>query len=160
MADGAAPYPPAPLNVPPRLTAPTASYRARVLVVLTSLLLFAFLYLGLVAGSAYLCYWSFASLGAGPESKSGRDLLQETSRTGERLIGAFNDALRRRQQGVIDDRGFLQVLERDLLPPWRNQRRRLDQARGLPREEQRLVEQCGESFRLQEESWELLARAV
>jgi dienelactone hydrolase len=54
MADSAVPYPPAPPNVPPALTTPTTSYRVRVTVVLASLFLFAFLYLGLVAGSAYL----------------------------------------------------------------------------------------------------------
>src|SRR5262245_63448903 len=94
MADGTAPYPPAPPNVPPRLTTPTMSYRVRVLVVLTSLALFAFLYLGLVAGTAYLCYWSFASLGpAGPEKLTGRNLLRDASWTGERLTRVYNHAL-------------------------------------------------------------------
>jgi hypothetical protein len=161
MPDGAAPYPPAPPNVPPDLTTPTASYRVRVLVVLASLLLFASLYLGLVVGSAYLCYWSFASLGpAGSPGLTARNLLQSASRTDERLTGLYNQALQQRQQGLIDDARLLQVLERDVLPPWRAQRQRLAQARGLPREEQRLVEQFGQSFRLQEEGWELMAHAI
>src|SRR5262249_7902830 len=109
MADGAIPYPPAPPNVPPDLTTPTASYRLRVLVVLTSLFLSASLYVGLVAGSAYLCYWSFASLGpAGPASLTGRNLLQNASRTDERLTRLFNDALQQRQQGKINDAELLQ----------------------------------------------------
>lgn len=158
MADGAAPYPPAPPNVPPDLTTPTRSYRVRVIVVLTSLFLFALLYLGLVAGSAYLCYWSFASLA--PDSPTGRNLLREALRTDERLTRIYNDAVQQRQQGKIDDGRFLQVLERDVLPPWRAQRQRLAQVRGLPHEEQRLIEQCSKSFQLREESWELLGRAV
>src|SRR5262245_44278997 len=151
MADGTAPYPPAPPNVPPRLTTPTMGYRARVPGVVTSLLLFAFLYLGLVAGSAYLCYWSFASLGsAGPDKLTGRNLLHDASWTGERVTREYNDAVQQRQQNVIDDDRFLQVLERDVLPPWRAQHQRLAQVQGLPHEEQQLVEQCRKSYQLQE----------
>jgi Zn-dependent protease with chaperone function len=65
-------YPPTPANVPPDLTAPTSGYRVRVLVVLTSLFLFVLLYVGLLVGSAYLCYYSFA----GPTS---RDPSQQRS---------------------------------------------------------------------------------
>lgn len=87
MTDATIPYPPAPADVPPELTRPTASYRLRVLVVLASLLLFVFLYLGLVAGSAYLCYGSFASLGPDtPASFTGRNLLDEAARTDERRV--------------------------------------------------------------------------
>ena len=56
-------YPPNPTNVPPGLTTPSGSYRTRVFVVLASLGAFVAVYLGLIAGSAYLCYWSFAELG-------------------------------------------------------------------------------------------------
>lgn len=66
MADIAALYPPTPANAPPDLTKPPASYRTRVLVVLVSLFAFLGVYLGLIVGSAYLCYWCFASLGGDP----------------------------------------------------------------------------------------------
>ncbi len=56
-------YPPAPAQVPPGLASPTTGYRTRVVVVLGSLFLFLVLYLGLVIGSAYFCYYSFAQLG-------------------------------------------------------------------------------------------------
>jgi len=86
-------------------------------------------------------------------------VLQDASRTSERLTRVYNDAVQQRQ-GKIDDGRFLQVLERDVLPPWRAQRQRLAQVQGLPREEQRLVEECGTFFQMREESWELVGRAV
>jgi Zn-dependent protease with chaperone function len=129
-----------------------------VLVVLTSLFLFALLYLGLVAGSAYLCYSSFAALGR-PET-NGRSLLREASLTDERLTHLYNTSLQRWQQGQIDNDQILQVLEHDLLPPWRAQRQRLAKAQGLPGVEQRIVELCSQSFQMQEESWELLVPAI
>jgi len=55
-------YPPTPPEVPPNLTTPGSSYRLRVLIVLTSLILFLLLYVGLVAGSGYLTYYSFTQL--------------------------------------------------------------------------------------------------
>jgi Zn-dependent protease with chaperone function len=149
--------------MPPDLTTPSTSYRLRVFVVLASLMLFALLYLGLVAGSAYLCYSSFTSSVADadtPKSHSGRNLLHDASRTDERLTRVFNDALQQRREGKIDDARLLQIIENNVLPDWRAQRWRLTQARGLPRAEQRLVEQCSKSFQLQEESWELLARFI
>ncbi|MBI4585525.1 MAG: hypothetical protein HY717_16040 [Planctomycetes bacterium] len=49
-------YPPSPENAPP-LAAPTASYRARVFLVLLSLFLFLALYVAMVIGSGYLVCW-------------------------------------------------------------------------------------------------------
>jgi Zn-dependent protease with chaperone function len=148
-------YPPAPPDVPPGLARPSASYRVRVLVVLTSLLAFALLYLGLVVGSGYLCYWSFASLG-GSKAGAGRELFQRTSREEKNILTIFNRA----QGEGLDDAALLRILERDVLPPWRDLRRRLDEVHGLPAAEQRLVEQYRRCFQLQEEGWELLCRAI
>jgi Zn-dependent protease with chaperone function len=63
MSDTATFYPPAPADAPADLTAPTAGYRARVLIVLVSLILFVALYVGLVIGSAFLSYYSFSHIG-------------------------------------------------------------------------------------------------
>jgi Zn-dependent protease with chaperone function len=68
--------------------------------------------------------------------------------------------LQQRQRDEIDDRGFLQILERDVLRPWQAQRQQLAQVQGLQPEEQRLVEQYCKIFQLQAESWELLAHAI
>jgi Zn-dependent protease with chaperone function len=161
MADEAVPYPPAPANVPPDLTTPTLSYRLRVLVVLSSLFLFASLYLGLVVGSAYLCYQSFAAL-IDPNPYQGTRLapLQDVSRTEERLTQTYNDAVRQGQQRQISDDQFVRVLERDVLPPWRAEIQRLTQLNGLSGEEQRIVDAYRRSLQLQEESWTLLCRAI
>jgi Zn-dependent protease with chaperone function len=64
MADTVELYPPSPAHVPPGLTAPSGSYKTRVVIVLGSLILFVALYIGLVVGSAYFSYWSFSQLGA------------------------------------------------------------------------------------------------
>jgi Zn-dependent protease with chaperone function len=155
MAD-LAPYPPAPPNVPPDLTRPTLRYRLRVIVVLISLLLFAALYLGLVGGSAYGCYWAFA----GGSGGTGRQALSHAFQTEQRVTRTYNDALKQRQSNQIDDKGFLRILEQDVLSPWRAERVSLAAVRGLPWEEQRLVDQYTKAFQLQEEAWELLAEAI
>ncbi len=159
MAEGADYYPSAPADVPPDLSTPTAGYRVRVIAVLTSLVVFALLYLGLVVGSAYLCYWGIASVASGPNQAS-RDLFQSVFKEDERLTRRFNDALRQAREGRIDSRGFLQTLENDVLPPWRAQIQRLEQAQGLSADEQRLARQYGDSLKAQEEGWELFCRAM
>lgn len=76
MTDDAVNYPSSPSNVPPDFTFPTTNYRVRVVIVLISLFLFACLYMGFIAGSAYLCYISFASLNpSGSKNATGRNLL-------------------------------------------------------------------------------------
>src|SRR5579872_7267850 len=49
-------YPPGPAHVPADFTSPTSRYRWEVALVLVSLVISLALYLGLVVGSAYLCY--------------------------------------------------------------------------------------------------------
>jgi Zn-dependent protease with chaperone function len=51
-------YPPSPPNVPRYLTAPSTHYRLQVILVLASLFLFGLLYVGLLAGSAWLVFWA------------------------------------------------------------------------------------------------------
>jgi Zn-dependent protease with chaperone function len=155
-------YPPAPADVPPDLTAVTPGYRARVLVVLTSLFLFVLVYFGLVIGSAYLCYYSFA-----PEDPADvqaastvRGLLNDMNQVQERSLRAYNGAVRQAQAGTMSDARVVEVVERDVLPPWRAQGQRLARVKGLPAREQRLVEQSEQYFRVQEDSWEVLCLAI
>src|SRR5262245_5919690 len=51
-------YPAGPDHVPPGLTQLTPKYRTQVFLVLVSLFLSLLLYVALVVGSAWLCYWS------------------------------------------------------------------------------------------------------
>jgi Zn-dependent protease with chaperone function len=60
-------YPPSPANVPADLTAPSRSYRIRVVIVLGSLIAFVALYIALVIGTAYFSYWSFSQVGSEPK---------------------------------------------------------------------------------------------
>jgi Zn-dependent protease with chaperone function len=62
MSEPAPLYPPNPRNVPADFTEPNWSYCSRVLLVLACLVLFIVVYVGLVAGSAYVCYTSFMAL--------------------------------------------------------------------------------------------------
>ena len=161
MADIAAPYPPAPTNVPADLTSPATSYRVRVIVVLTSLFLFAFLYLGLVTGTAYLCWRSFSSIGpTEPKSRSVPGLLFDSSVTEERLTVLYNNAVDQRRQDMIDDEAFLQIVERDVLPPWQVHLQQLELVGNLPPEEQQLVQQRIAFFRQRQKGWELFTQAI
>ncbi len=162
MTDAVDLYPPAPADVPPDLTAVTPGYRARVLVVFTSLLLFVLVYVGLVIGSAYLCYYSFAPPDPGDlrAAATVRGVFYDIDQVQERAFRAYDGAARRAQAGTMSEARFLEVVERDVLPPWRAQRQRLAQVKGLPAAEQRVVEQAEQYFRLQEDSWDTLCRAV
>src|SRR5262249_33114434 len=93
-------YPAAPANVPPRLTKPSRGYRVRVVVVLLSLFLFVALYVGLVAGSAYFCYWSFASqsssgssAGATRNINSAVDTVYDIVNAQNRILAVYNRAV-------------------------------------------------------------------
>lgn len=150
-------YPPSPAHVPPDLTKPTRAYRLRVAVVLTSLILFVVLYVGLVAGTAYLSFYSFATRGS---AAAGRQQLDDIVRSQEQITRVYNDAVTSARQGQIDDGRLLQIIEQDVLPRWRAGQQRLAQVKGLGADEQRFAEGYGRYLRAREEAWELLARAL
>ncbi len=55
-------YPPNPTDVPKHLTRATARYRLQARLVVASLFVFLLVYLGLIAGSGFLCYWCVSQL--------------------------------------------------------------------------------------------------
>jgi Zn-dependent protease with chaperone function len=59
-------YPTSPANVPLDLTAPSRSYKIRVIIVLVSLIAFVALYFAMIVGTAYFSYWSFTQIGGEP----------------------------------------------------------------------------------------------
>jgi Zn-dependent protease with chaperone function len=158
MAEALAVYPPGPTNVPPDLTAVAPGYRLRVVVVLTSLFLFVLLYLGLLVGSAYLCYYAFAPEGASRSTVQG--LFRDVGNVQQKVAKVYNEAVEKSKRGAIDDARFLQVVEHDVLPAWQAEHRRLAAMKGLPAEEQRFVEQFRRYAQLEEEAWGLLSRAI
>src|SRR5579885_3563667 len=109
MTDAVDLYPPAPADVPPDLTAVTPGYRARVLVVFTSLLLFVLVYVGLVIGSAYLCYYSFAPPDPGDlrAAATVRGVFYDIDQVQERAFRAYDGAARRAQAGTMSEARFL-----------------------------------------------------
>jgi Zn-dependent protease with chaperone function len=155
-------YPPPPADVPPSLTRPSPSYRIRVLVVLSSLFLFVALYVGLVVGLAYLCYYCFA----GPPSAQGRTSagfwgqVDGIALENRQVLNVSRDAENRFQAQAIDEAQFVQIIERDVLPPWRNARQRLAQITDVPRDESRRFELLKRYMALCEEGWELACQAL
>lgn len=160
MPDDAPLYPPSPPDVPPDLTAPTAGYRLRVVVVLLSLLAFGVLYVGLVIGSAYLAYHSFASLGTPDPYQASRELLQGAGREQQQLNRILDAAQRRVQQREITPEALAQIVDGDVLPRWRALVQRLTDARGLSTDEQRLVDQYVQALKVEQEGWELIGGAI
>jgi Zn-dependent protease with chaperone function len=153
-------YPSSPAEIPSQLTKPSAGYRVRVIVVLTSLILFVLLYIGLVVGSAYLCYSSFAALGS-PPPKTSSFWLQWNSivHVDARVLRTYNDAAQRLQRRELDDAAFLQILERDVLPPWQAERKHLAEINDVPAEAARDYQQLGRYMQLCEECWLLDCQA-
>jgi Zn-dependent protease with chaperone function len=151
-------YPPAPLNVPPDLTKPTPSYRARVIVVFVSLFLFVVLYVGLVGGTAYFCYWCFSGMGS--SGTNAQKVLNETISTQARVLKVYNEAIQKSKRGTLDDFGFLQVAERDVLPPWRAAQERLAQLKNVPPELNQEFQQLTRYMQLRGEGMSLLCQAI
>jgi len=160
MTDTADFYPPAPANVPAGLTRPTAAYRLRVLVVLTSLFLFVALYLGLVIGSGYFCYYGFAHPGASARQASTlRNTLDSVARTDTLLLATFSDAVQKAQHRTIDEAAFLRIVEQDVLPRWRAAQQQLAQITDVSAGALQ-HQQFTRYMELREQAWTLLCRAI
>src|SRR5262249_43805671 len=100
------------------------------------------------------------SVGSTDPYEKSRKLFQDVTKENERLGKVYNDAFEQARQQKMDDSRFLQVIERDVLPPWRMQIQRLTEAKGLSAADQRYVNQYGDGLKAQEESWVLLCRAI
>ena len=141
MTVASAPYPPSPANVPPDIATPTSAYRLRVFVVLASLLLFVFLYFGLIVGSGYLCYSCVMAVFGKPPEFASRPLIKQANALNAQLNRRYDAEFGKWQLGVADWNSFAMFLERELLPPGAEQAR-LQNVHGLPADEQQLVNQC------------------
>ncbi len=161
MAESADFYPPSPPDIPTDLTRPPFGYRLRVVVVLASLVLFALLYITLVAGSAYLSFWAFASAAQDSPSEAGAlKVIPHAARTEEHLVNKYNEAVQKRQRGQITDDQMLQILEHEIVPGLQAERQTLAKTKNLSSEERQLVERMDRAFGAQEEAWQLLIKAV
>jgi Zn-dependent protease with chaperone function len=156
MTDVSSLYPPNPLDVPPGLASPSPTYKRRVLIVLLSLLAFIVLYVFLIAGSAYVCYWCFADPAA-RQARAIADFFQDARPQEDRALKAFDQAVTQVQSEKINEAQFLERVERDVLQPWRRVEQRMQEATDLPSSVQ---QQWISYLRAREESWNTLCRGI
>jgi rhomboid protease GluP len=86
--------------------------------------------------------------------------IDEFAATEEKALGAFNSAVAKAQQQQLPDSEFADLLERDILPPWRAARDRLSALKNLPPQLQSTVGRVLEYARLRQEAWEMFASAL
>jgi Zn-dependent protease with chaperone function len=156
MTDISSLYPPGPIDVPPGLASPSPDYKRRVLIVLLSLLAFIVLYVFLIAGSAYLCYWCFAQSDS-RQARAIEDFFREARPLEDRAFKSFNEALTQAKSHEITAPMFLERVERDVLPPWRRVEERARETTDLPSS---LRQQLLEYLQAREDSWAALCRAI
>lgn len=88
------------------------------------------------------------------------DEMLAIERTQHRLIEQYNDAVARKSIGQLTDEEFVDILERDILPGWKESRMRLDRTRIPPRVNEKYVADLRQCMSLREEAIDLFARAV
>lgn len=75
-------------------------------------------------------------------------------------LQAFNGAVAKAQRQELSDAAFADLLERDVLPPWRTSRERLAAFRNLPAKLERHVGSVLEYMHLREDAWKDFATAM
>jgi rhomboid protease GluP len=78
----------------------------------------------------------------------------------KKALDAYNAALARAERGELTDEGFAGVVERDVLPPWRDIHRRLAEARDVPAPYRKLRPVLLEYLQAREDAWDLFVRAI
>jgi rhomboid protease GluP len=73
---------------------------------------------------------------------------------------AYNSAVNRVQTGKLTEARFADLLERDMLPEWRDSRERLAALKNVPLPFQSYVTELLEYMRLRQEAWELLVQGL
>jgi membrane associated rhomboid family serine protease len=85
--------------------------------------------------------------------------LQNLDQVETQVLETWNKALGQFRKGDLEPARFLELLERDVLPPWRNARQRVDQAKALAsRSEQ--FQNIRRYMELREQAWELFCHAL
>jgi rhomboid protease GluP len=78
----------------------------------------------------------------------------------KKALDTYNDALTRAERGELTDEGFAGVLERDILPPWRDIHRRLAEAPEVPAQYLKVRPVLLEYLQAREDAWVLFVRAI
>lgn len=77
-----------------------------------------------------------------------------------KTFDAYNAAVDKAQRQQLTDAAFADLLERDLIPQWREERERLSGPKQIPDSLRFHVDMVVEYMRLRQENWEILAQAL
>lgn len=75
-------------------------------------------------------------------------------------VTAYNEALERSRAGQLTDAGLAAVIDKDVLPPWRNQQRRFTEISRLPTGEKKRFADLGRYLSLRDRGWSKLSEAL
>jgi len=78
----------------------------------------------------------------------------------ERVLLAYNDAIRKSAAGQLSDDEVASVVERDVLPPWRAFQRRLTALKHVAPEQQPMARQLANYLDARERAWTRTAEAL
>jgi hypothetical protein len=88
-----------------------------------------------------------------------RDLPAELTKIGEieeRVLERFQSVMARFQSGDLPDEEFVDFLQREILPPWREARDRLGSIMDAPSANTEMLRTVSQSMLLRETGWQLL----
>lgn len=89
-----------------------------------------------------------------------RATLMQFQAVEARVVAAYNSASEKAVKGEISDPQFADILEHDVLPPWRTLRLEPTAMRYVPRELKETVRDLQEYREVREQGWELMARGL
>jgi rhomboid protease GluP len=78
----------------------------------------------------------------------------------ERVLGVYNDAIRKAAAGQLPDDAFASVIEREVLPPWRAFQQRLAGLKHVAPEQQALTRQLSDYLAARERAWTKTTEAL
>jgi rhomboid protease GluP len=87
------------------------------------------------------------------------DQLMRFSEVEQQAIESYNSAADRARRGQLDDAQFASVIESDVLAPWSQFRKELDQVTEVPAKRKRFFETLKKYMRAREDAWETLVAA-
>ena len=103
--------------------------------------------LALLAGSTFIL----------PRSVDFRAELDAMIGLESRVLNVYNEAAAKSLAAKLSDDGFAEVIETDMLPPWREYASHFAKIEGLPAEQQKVAEAVGAYLAAREEAWQMLA---
>jgi rhomboid protease GluP len=81
--------------------------------------------------------------------------MQHFADVEKRCLNVYRTLVEQAQRGAVNDADVAEVIEREVLPPWVESRRRIEGLLGLPYGNQRFLSRLVEYVRCREESWRL-----